>query len=581
MKDYNEMAKAVFERRDEFVANRKKQRATLLKAGVPVCALALVCVLGVTLRFDKLPEIPQLPPYSVTETTDENGLTNSTQEITTPENPGNTQNNSDPTQSGEAENRPQITTSANQNSTRPTENNGVNNDSTDTDDTRPVTPPAQDPTEPSEELPTQPPSRPGPETTAPPPPSEPNGSEESEPSISEPDFTEPEEPDPWEPDFTEPEESDPWEPDFTEPEVTEPWEPEATAPVCSDPSSTGGWFPNDTEPSENMTDPTEPNVTEPETVVPTEEPTEPRSTGPLEVTLGDKTYTVQTGDMITYTAELYVAEVLNKIEYSLNYGDELKPVDLRDYSFTSEQRMKAYMPNLDVPYAKLSFDIADVYNKGNRKIVMSDFGFREPKDFTQKKILVTFSFIAQYAGSTEIDLEITQMNSDNEAYFTSWGEQLIFEGISIDEYVEVTPAAEIVYPVAPELPYEVFEDDTPFTYPEESEEGELHINCDGRTYSANVGDTFTYVVEMKVYELFEDIQLKLNFDNSLVEMVKPTRGKPTSMSEAFPNVEGIYVGCHPKILRMNAVYLDGIDFRKRKVLMTVEFTVLKGGNLNL
>ena len=53
MKDYNEMAKAVFERRDEYLAEKKRKRAMLLKAGVPVCSLLLVSLLGVTIWMTK------------------------------------------------------------------------------------------------------------------------------------------------------------------------------------------------------------------------------------------------------------------------------------------------------------------------------------------------------------------------------------------------------------------------------------------------------------------------------------------------------------------------------------------------
>lgn len=89
MKDYNEMAKAVFERRDEYVATRKKQRTMLLKAGVPLCSLVLVCLVGLAFWLKKLPDLPVVPVkpgVSATENTDTQiinpEITDNTQSVT-------------------------------------------------------------------------------------------------------------------------------------------------------------------------------------------------------------------------------------------------------------------------------------------------------------------------------------------------------------------------------------------------------------------------------------------------------------------------------------------------------------------
>ncbi len=62
MKDYNEMASAVFRRRDEYIADRKRKTGIILKAGVPVCSLLLVSLLGILVwHGGRLPEIPATP----------------------------------------------------------------------------------------------------------------------------------------------------------------------------------------------------------------------------------------------------------------------------------------------------------------------------------------------------------------------------------------------------------------------------------------------------------------------------------------------------------------------------------------
>ena len=58
MKDYNEMAKSVFERRDEYLAEQKKKRAMFVKACVPVCSLVLVATVSLILWQAKMPDIP-------------------------------------------------------------------------------------------------------------------------------------------------------------------------------------------------------------------------------------------------------------------------------------------------------------------------------------------------------------------------------------------------------------------------------------------------------------------------------------------------------------------------------------------
>lgn len=391
MKDYNEMAKAVFERRDEFVAKRQQRRATLLKAGVPVCALALVCLLSVTLRFDKLPEMPTAPtrPISATSNTENTENTeitanqNTGEDVTLPHNTDSVQKYPDPTE-------PKATKPGVE---RPTEgsNSRPTGTAPDEDNSTPApteaTTPDVDPTEPPWELPTD-----GPVVDEPGPNGRPDESDPPKPT------------EPMYPGITEP--------DYTYPEC--PGEPPAQAPSePSDPTvaPTEGWFPNDTEPME-------PDVTEPDTVAPTD-PTE------------------------------------------------------------------------------------------------------EPTDATQ---------------------------------------------------VEATVSEPV---------YEKLEDDTPFTYPEESTEDELLINCDGRTYSADVGDKVTYVVEMKAYEPFISVQLKLEYDCNLMQMLSPINDDYVSEAEAFPNIASSFVGCGDGWLKMNAVNLNGYDFRKRSVLMTVEFEVLSGGEIDM
>ena len=61
MKDYNEMAKAVFERRDEYFAERQRKQAMLFRAGLPICSLVLVTMMGLLLWNSNTPVLETKP----------------------------------------------------------------------------------------------------------------------------------------------------------------------------------------------------------------------------------------------------------------------------------------------------------------------------------------------------------------------------------------------------------------------------------------------------------------------------------------------------------------------------------------
>lgn len=511
MKDYNEMAKAVFERRDEFVANRKKQRATLLKAGVPLCSVVLIALLTVTLWQSRLPEITTAPTQP-TVSTENTQHTNSTEYLQSTD------------------------------STEPVESTPENTAGEEED--VPYVPVQTDATVGIDDVPACSPDKPQTGTT-------PESEDSFVPESPEDPSQAPTIPD---------------EPTLPQEEVppTDPTEP---------------MYPSTTDPTEPMNPPT---------TEPTEssgQPVEP--TGPLTIKVGEKQYVAQVGDMVTYTAELYVKDYFETFQACVLHDSKLEVVEVVNPN--EDDPSPVHFPNLTGGSEGLNYH-RDKSSKTEKQIFvtairLSGYNFRE------QKVLFTFDFMVKEPGETEIALEIEELvaKGGSPEYFIA-GRQLIFEGINTEEYLTITPKSEVEIPTLPK------EEDTegttpPFTYPEESFDGETRIDCDGRTYSADVGQRVTYVIELEADEKFEDIQLMIKYGDGL-EVFEPNEtGDVTAEDIALPNLDGSeLIGYDVKYTQNDQVYsgvrlsassLRRYDFRRRKVLMLVDFIVTKPGEYSI
>ena len=277
MKDYNEMAKAVFERRDEYLATRKKNQALFFKACVPVCSLVLVTMMGLLLWNSNTPVLEPTPP----EYSKYNEHTATETEST---------NNTDNTFSANSETLP------------------VNTDGTSSTNSQlPQTNPR--PTEQSSQNIPQPTAPIYTPQTKPPTSSDDTNSGDA-PATSVPDSTGGNEGD-----WAEPSDYPHW-PDPTDAPVTETPTAEPTTPrppsIAGDPSVEA--------PTEEPT--AEP--TEAPTRVPIEVPTESPAVGAEErtrtVCVDDKEYVAQVGQSVIYTVELEAERRFENIHVELEYG---------------------------------------------------------------------------------------------------------------------------------------------------------------------------------------------------------------------------------------------------------------------
>lgn len=537
MKDYNEMAKAVFERRDEYFAARKRKQAMFYKACIPMCALVLVTMVGLLLWNFKTPDLQVAPPeynkykdHTVTETENITGTTNNGSvpmgsEGTTPVPPQSEGNSTE-----------QHSQQVSQTNPRPTEQSSQN---------------IPQPTSPIYTPPTKPPT------------SSDDTNSGDAPATSVPDSTGGNEGD-----WAEPTDYPHW-PVPTDAPVTEAPTAEPTTPRPPFPNDSPTWGGPETE-----SPTTRPNVapTEPPLEEPTEEPT-----GPLEVTLNNTTYTAQRGDVVTYTAELQVDKRFQMLTADLEFtGNKLQMIV--PAAFANEDYSEC-APNM--PTA--------VFMTGKNSIHISALGMFNKIDFCQQKVMLTVDFIVEGSGTTDIDLVISLLQIDEGLYYYQDDQLLKADVVVLKEYLTVTPADEFDTQ-KPEKP-PVQEDETSdFKYPDESTDGDLLMYADGRVYAADIGQKVTCVVELEADRRFESIHVILEYGKDMLELVVPHTDEEDPYAQAItaPNVFDALINYNTFMTprENDAVSLVGCkvskyDFRKRKVLLQLEFVVENGGEVDI
>ena len=536
MKDYNEMAEAVFRRRDEFVAARKKRNGIIVRTGASLCALLVVAVVGISV-WKALPEIPVVPPTEPETTVTEQTYTTGTNEA--------------------EDTKPQIDVTESDKNTDPVEKPTDNTkpegnkkpDKNETTGNEEVTLP-QDPTETQKPDAGDTPSAGFPTVTLPQDPTE---------ATENGDIVE---------DTTAPSHGlDPTEATLPEWTMT----PETVPCTTASPMETVA--PETTSACEVDPDCTLPYATEPL----------PES---LFIECDGKTYEAQVGDMVTLTVELQADEKISDAWINViydHYQDMLKAVKLQDYGFTQLNLRKTHFPNVDEKAITFEY-IEDTQTIDGNVKVNIDFSdkYGASMDFVEKKVFCTFSFMVMKPGNTKIELVRENLQAtDGDRYF--YYDKLVNHGAEFTSYLTVVPAEEIQIPTPPER---VVPED--FTYPEESAEGDLIINCDGRKYSADIGDIITFVTELEAEVLFENIHIILDYPEENLTFNTPKKSK-----EVFPNMHGQvitnYVGFdvygdrvgNYAVVMVASDIDEGYDFTKRKILAQLEFEVKKAGEIDL
>lgn len=104
----------------------------------------------------------------------------------------------------------------------------------------------------------------------------------------------------------------------------------------------------------------------------------------------------------------------------------------------------------------------------------------------------------------------------------------------------------------------------------------LTVNFADESLTANVGDTLTYNAYITADKAFEDIQAILSYNE---EKLSVTSVKAES---ACPNIADVIFNCdYSGVVAANATTLAGFVFTEEKLFLTLDFTVLSGGETTL
>lgn len=534
MKDYNEMAKAVFEKRDAYLTAQKKKRAMLLKAGVPLCSLVLVTMMSLLLWQAKLPEVPIKTLDDTPNKTEQTNPDDTTKDIILSQN--------------------QEVTGIQQSSVQAMQSQGTGTANNEY---------IPKPTQPY----TQKYTGDSPQSQGGKPYTEPMAPQPNTDGVVHPDS--PDMPNAPEAISTNCTMSEDYVPPTFVPEtpVTMPGE-ELTRPP----------FPND---SPLVTDATRPEPT----TSPVLEPA-----GPLEITVADKTYTAQVGDKVTYTLELKAQEQFENIQLILSYGKDNLDVALPKDS-DGETICEEVVPNLVAPYVNAGYGKVKMNASNNSQY--TKFDFREKKVLLTMDFMVTHSGkteIVKYIDEILISSEKFEGGWIDGVYHNEYttyryyyqGDKQIIEGIEFEEYLTVTPAKEILPPEKPNP------EETPdFVYPEENTDGALLIHCNDRVYSADVGQRITYIVELEAAERFENFFVHVQYDGEMLDILPPEYLSEDDIlpeEVTMPNTSGVVVNYHYKkqdhFVAIGS-WLGKYNFKNRKVFITLDFIVKSEGELNM
>lgn len=98
------------------------------------------------------------------------------------------------------------------------------------------------------------------------------------------------------------------------------------------------------------------------------------------------------------------------------------------------------------------------------------------------------------------------------------------------------------------------------------------ITVANKDRKVNVGDVVTYTCYLKTPKKIEDVQAKIIYTGASLKLID------TDVEDLFPVLGDVTI-CNtetPNLIRFNAVKIDGIDFTKKDVLVTLRFKVTTG-----
>ncbi len=282
------------------------------------------------------------------------------------------------------------------------------------------------------------------------------------------------------------------------------------------------------------------NTVEEETtapVVPTE-PVAPSGENNIVLNNGQK-YGYSLGDVIEYTVSVKASQLFEDIEGIIYYDDSVLSLNRLA---NAEDEPYEFCPNLGdgvVFNAEMENELR--FNS----VKLSGF------NYTDETVLVKLYFTVIGEGETELDFVIKEMTvKGGEASYFSKCEQLIFDGITVNQKITGNTQGET----------------------------ENNIVLDnGEKYPYQLGDIINYSYNIKVGELFEDIEAVVYYDSSVLSLNRGTSADDEG-AEFCPNLGDVVLnaGLDGEV-RFNSIKLSGFDFTEGLDLIDLSFTVIGEG----
>ncbi len=112
-----------------------------------------------------------------------------------------------------------------------------------------------------------------------------------------------------------------------------------------------------------------------------------------------------------------------------------------------------------------------------------------------------------------------------------------------------------------------------------AEDDKLTVNHGNGVSVAEVGDKLRYNVYLSADMPLADVQTALNFNSEKLSLVKVAE---EALADNYPNLpEAVFNQDLQGVVTLNGTMVEGYDFTQEKILLTLEFAVLAGGETTL
>lgn len=112
-----------------------------------------------------------------------------------------------------------------------------------------------------------------------------------------------------------------------------------------------------------------------------------------------------------------------------------------------------------------------------------------------------------------------------------------------------------------------------------AEDDKLTVNHGNGVSVAEVGDKLRYNVYLSADMPLADVQTALNFNSEKLSLVKVAE---EALADSYPNLpEAVFNQDLQGVVTLNGTMVEGYDFTDEKILLTLEFVVLSGGETAL